>query len=278
MSRHRLVAGILVSLGCAVLFSALANAADTPPPKEGDWVAKDFRFHTGEVIPELRLHYTTVGDPTGEPVLILHGTTGSGTGLLAPRFGGELFQSGQPLDASKYYLILPDSVGHGKSAKPSDGLRTKFPQYNYDDMVEAQYRLISEGLGIRHLRLVLGYSMGGMNAWIWGEKHPDFMDAIVPMASQPSPMASRNWMMRRIIINSIRNDPDWKNGDYTVQPRSARIASVFYGIVSAGGTLAYQKAAPTREAADKLLDSRLAAPFPADANDVLYQWDSFGRL
>jgi homoserine O-acetyltransferase len=251
-----------------------AAAADYPAPNEGDFIARDFRFHTGEVMPELRLHYTTIGAPSGEPVLVLHGTTGSGTALLSPTFAGELFGPGQALDAGKYYLILPDALGHGKSAKPSDGLRTKFPAYNYDDMVEAQYRLVSEGLGVKHLRLVLGNSMGGMNAWMWGEKYPDFMDALVPMASQPSEMSSRNWMMRRIIIDAIRNDPDWNNGNYTTQPRSARVGSVFYGMVSAGGTLAYQKAAPAREAADKLLDARLAAPFPADANDVLYQWNS----
>jgi homoserine O-acetyltransferase/O-succinyltransferase len=258
-----------------VFLTTLAAAAgDYHSPKEGDWIARDFRFHTGEVIQDLRLHYATVGERTGEPVLILHGTTGSGTGMLTPIFAGELFGPGQPLDASKYYIILPDSIGHGKSSKPSDGLRTKFPSFNYDDMVDAQYRLVTEGLGIQHVRLLLGFSMGGMNAWIWGEKYPDFMDALVPMASQPSAMSSRNWMMRRLIVDSIRNDPAWNSGNYSVQPRGARVASVFYGIATAGGTLAYQKMAPTREAADKLLDERLAAPFTADANDVLYQWDS----
>jgi homoserine O-acetyltransferase len=246
------------------------------PPKEGDWIAKDFRFHTGEVMPELRLHYTTIGTPIAEPVLVLHGTTQSGTAMLAPIFGGELFGPGQALDASKYYIILPDAIGHGKSAKPSDGLRAKFPEYDYDDMVSAQYRLVTEGLGVRHLRLVLGNSMGGMNAWMWGEKYPDFMDTLVPMASQPSAMSSRNWMLRRLIIDSIRNDPNWNNGNYTDQPRSVRLASVFYGIATAGGTLAYQKLAPTREAADKVLDERLNAAFTADANDTLYQWASSG--
>jgi homoserine O-acetyltransferase len=247
-----------------------------PAPKEGDWIAKDFRFHTGEILAELRLHYTTVGDPSGQPVVILHGTTSSGAGLLTPGFAGELFGPGQPLDATKYYIILPDAIGHGKTTKPSDGLRVKFPQYNYGDIVTAQYRLVAEGLGVRHVRMVLGNSMGGMNAWMWGEKYPDFMDTLVPMASQPSAMSSRNWMMRRLIMDSIRKDPDWNNGDYTAQPRSARFATVFFGVATAGGTLAYQKLAPTREAADKLLDERLAAPFPADANDVLYQWASSG--
>ncbi len=153
-------------------------------------------------------------------------------------------------------------------------MRTSFPKYNYDDMVAAQYRLVTEGLGLRHLRLVLGNSMGGMHAWMWGETYPSFMDALVPMASQPTEMASRNWIMRRLITDTIRNDPEWNNGNYTTQPRSVRAAVVFYAIASNGGTLAYQKAAPTRELADKLLDSRLAAPFTADANDLLYQWDS----
>jgi len=256
------------------LIAFAAAAADYPAPKEGDWVARDFRFHTGEIMPELRVHYTTVGAPSGQPVLILHGTTGSGIGLLSPNFAGELFGPGQPLDASKYYIVLPDAIGHGKSAKPSDGPRAKFPLYNYDDMVSAQYRLVTEGLGLHHLRLVLGNSMGGMHIWIWGVKYPEFMDALVPMASQPTEMSSRNWMMRRLITDSIRNDPEWNNGNYTAQPRSARVASVFYGIATAGGTLAYQKMAPTREAADKLLNDRLAAPFTADANDVLYQWES----
>ena len=147
---------------------------------------------------------------------------------------------------------------------------------DYDDMVVAQYKLVTEGLGVRHVRMVLGLSMGGMNVWIWGEKYPDFMDTLVPMASQPSAMCCRNWMMRRLITDSIRNDPDWNNGNYTSQPRSANFASVFYNIATAGGTLAYQKLAPTREAADKLLNERLAAPFPADANDTLYQWESSG--
>ena len=188
----------------AFLFVAQsASAADYPAPKEGDWVARDFRFHTGEAIPELHLHYTTVGASSGQPVLILHGTAGSGTTMPSPEFAGELFGPGQPLDASKYYIILPDSIGHGKSAKPSDGLHAKFPAYNYDDMVEAEYRLVSEGLGVHHLRLVLGFSMGGMHTWIWGEKYPDFMDALVPMASQPTERSARNWTMRRLIIRLV---------------------------------------------------------------------------
>ena len=245
-----------------------------PAPRENDWVARDFRFHTGEVMPELRLHYRTIGAPSGQPVLVLHGTAGSGAGMLSLDFAGELFGPGQPLDASKYYIILPDAIGHGKSAKPSDGLRAKFPLYNYDDMVSAQYRLVSEGLELHHLRLVLGFSMGGMSTWIWGTKYPNFMDALVPLASQPTEMSSRNWMMRRLITDTIRNDPEWNNGNYTSQPRSVRTSSVFFDIATNGGSQAFEKLAPTREAADKLVDGRLAAPFTADANDLLYQWDA----
>jgi homoserine O-acetyltransferase len=259
----------------AITLTALPSlAADYPAPKEGSWVVRDFRFHSGEVLPELRLHYTTVGAPTGEPVLILHGTTGSGTGMLTPAFAGELFGPSQPLDATRYYIILPDAIGHGKSSKPSDGLRTSFPKYNYEDMVDAQYRLVSEHLGVRHLRLVLGYSMGGMETWIFAQKYPGFMDVAVPMASLPTEMSSRNWMLRRLIIDSIRNDPEWMNGNYTKQPRTAQFASMFYGIATNGGNLALYKAAPTREKADQFLDQRLSARFSADANDVLYQWDS----
>ncbi len=256
------------------LTALVALAADYPAPKEGDWVVRDFRFHTGEILPELRRHYTTVGAPTGEAVLILHGTTGSGTGMLAPPFAGELFGPGQPLDAGRYYIILPDAIGTGKSSKPSDGLRTGFPKYNYDDMVDAQYRLVSEHLGVRHLRLVIGNSMGGMQTWIWAEKYPDAMDVAVPMASLPTEMASRNWMLRRLIIDSIRNDPEWMSGNYTKQPRSLQFASVFYGIATNGGNQGHYKAAPTREKADQLLNQRLSAPFRGDANDHLYQWDS----
>jgi homoserine O-acetyltransferase len=194
--------------------------------------------------------------------------------MLTPAFAGQLFGPGQPLDASRYFIIIPDSVGHGRSAKPSDGLRTKFPKYNYEDMVDAQYRLVKEGLGIRHLRFVIGNSMGGMHAWIWGVKYPDTMDALVPMASQPTEMASRNWMLRRLMVEMIRSDPDYNNGDYTAQPRSMKLASVFYATATNGGTLAYQKLAPTRAQADKLVDDRLAAPFRADANDFIYAWES----
>ena len=255
--------------------NSLAAVADNyPAPREGDWVARNFRFHNGETLDALRLHYVTVGDSSGEPVLVLHGTIGSGSGFLRPSFAGQLFGPQQPLDADKYFIILPDAIGAGKSSKPSDLLRARFPRYNYDDMVHAQYKLVTEGLGVRHLRLVLGVSMGGMHAWLWGETYPDFMDALAPMACQPSPMAGRNWMMRRLLIESIRRDPEWNGGDYTVQPRALGMANMLLGVATSGGSLAYQKLAPTRELADKWIDERLATPFEADANDVLYQWDA----
>jgi len=263
-----------IILALTLALAALTARADYPAPQEGSWVVRDFRFHTGEALPELRLHYRTVGDPKGEPVVVLHGTTQSGAAMLNPGFAGELFGPGQPLDARRYYVILPDSVGHGRSSKPSDGLRTRFPRYNYDDMVDAHHRLLTEHLRVHRARLVIGNSMGGMQTWIWAQKYPGFMEVAVPMASLPTEMASRNWMTRRLIIDSIRNDPEWMNGNYTRQPRSAQFASVFFGIATSGGNQGLHKAAPTREKADQLLDSRLKAPFPADANDVLYQWDS----
>ena len=257
-------------------FAFAGNAADYPAPKQGDWIARDFKFHTGEVLPEVRLHYMTIGNPTGIPVVVLHGTGGSGQSMLTPAFAGELFGPGQPLDAEKYYIILPDALGHGKSAKPSDGLKTKFPRYNYADMVDAQYRLVAEGLGIKHVRLIIGNSMGGMNVWLWGEKYPGYMDALVPMACQPTAMASRNWILRRIMLESIRQDPEYADGNYTKQPNSMKLASAFFAFATSGGTLNYQKQAPTRAQADKLVDARLAAPMTADANDFLWQWGSSG--
>jgi homoserine O-acetyltransferase len=256
------------------LTSIAALAADYPTPKQGDWIARDFKFHTGEAMAELRLHYTTIGEPGGQPVLVLHGSGGSAASMLTANFGGELFGAGRPLDATKYYIIIPDSIGHGKSSKPSDGMKTAFPKYNYDDMVEAQYRLVTEGLGIKHLRLVIGNSMGGMHTWIWGGKYPEMMDALVPMASQPTEMAARNWMLRRIMLETIKNDPDYNGGNYTAQPRMMKYAINAYGIATGGGTLAYQALAPTAAKADKMVDDRLATAITADANDFVYQWEA----
>jgi homoserine O-acetyltransferase len=265
---------------CAALIAAFtlasvkAMAADYPAPKEGDWVAKDFKFHTGETMPELKLHYTTVGEPSGQPVLVLHGSGGSAASMLTPTFAGELFGPGQPLDASKYYIIIPDGIGHGKSLKPSDGMKTAFPHYDYNDMVDAQYRLVTEGLGIKHLRLVIGNSMGGMHSWSWAVRYPHMMDAAVPMASQPTAMAARNWILRRTMIDTIRNDPDYNGGNYTSQPRMMKYAIAAYRFASAGGTLGYQTLAPTSAQADKMVDEQLALPVTADANDYIYQWDA----
>ena len=254
--------------------SKAALAADYPAPKQGDWIAHGFKFHTGEVMPEMKLHYLTIGEPTGMPVIVLHGTGGSAGAMLGSTFAGELFGSGQVLDANKYFIIIPDAVGHGGSSKPSDGLKAKFPKYNYADMVDAQHRLLSEGLGISHVRLIIGNSMGGMNVWLWGERYASYMDALVPMASQPTAMASRNWMLRRMMLESIRNDPDYNSGNYNTQPHALKFANVFFGSATAGGTLNYQKQGPTRELADKVVEARLAAPSPADANDFLWQWSS----
>ncbi|GIQ74422.1 alpha/beta fold hydrolase [Bradyrhizobium sp. RD5-C2] len=265
---------------CAALVAAFvsmsvpAMAADYPAPQDGEWIAKDFKFHSGEVMPELRLHYTTVGAPTGQPVLVLHGSGGSAASMLTPTFAGQLFGPGQPLDAAKYYIIIPDGIGHGKSSKPSDAMRTSFPRYDYDDMVDAQYRLVTEGLGIRHLRLVIGNSMGGMHTWIWGVRYPQMMDALVPMASQPTAMAARNWILRRTMLETIRNDPDYNGGNYTSQPRMMKYAIAAYRFASAGGTLGYQTLAPSAPQADKMVDDQLALPVTADANDYIYQWEA----
>jgi homoserine O-acetyltransferase/O-succinyltransferase len=275
MSRSRAAfVAALVSISVTAITVTGAMAADYPAPREGDWIAKDFKFHTGETMPELKLHYTTIGEPTGQPVVVLHGSGGSAAAMLTPGFAGELFGPGQPLDASKYYIILPDSVGHGKSSKPSDGLKTAFPKYDYEDMVDAQYRLVKEGLGIKHLRLVIGNSMGGMHTWVWGVRYPSFMDALVPMASQPTEMAARNWMLRRMMIETIRNDPDYNGGNYASQPRMMKYAIAAYRFASAGGTLAYQSLAPTSAKADKMVDEQLAMAVTADANDYLYQWEA----
>lgn len=270
-TRFRAAAAAVCLMFCG---GVSVSAAEFPAPKDGVFIIKDFKFSTGAVFPELKVTYKTVGEPTGEPVLVLHGTAGSAQNMLSPGFGGEMFGAGQPLDAKKYYLIIPDALGAGGSAKPSDGLKAKFPQYNYDDMVDAQYRLVTEGLGIKRLRLVIGNSMGGMHSWIWGTRYPDMMDALAPMASQPTAMSSRNWMLRRLMIETIKADPDYNNGGYTTQPKLTRLANVVYATGTNGGDLNLQKAAPTREAADKLVDARLKAPFTADTNNFLYQWQS----
>lgn len=255
------------------LILAALPAAAQPAPREATWTAPGFRFHGGETM-DLRQGYITLGDPANPAVLILHGTYGTARGMLGANFGGQLFGPGQPLDAARFFIVIPDAIGTGNSSKPSDGMRAAFPRYTYDDMVAAQHRLVTEGLGIRRLRLVLSNSMGGMMAWTWATNFPDAMDAIVPMASQPTAMSARNWMMRRLMIETVRQDPAYMQGNYTTQPPSLRVANVMYGTGTNGGTLNLQRAAPTRAAADALVDQRLAAPPPADANDFIWQWDA----
>jgi homoserine O-acetyltransferase len=268
----------------ALLCARVGAAADYPAPAEADFVLRDFRFSKGEVLPELRIHYRTLGKPVKDKrgivrnaVIIGHGTGGSGAQFIRPEFAGELFGAGQLLDATRYFIVLPDGIGHGKSAKPSDGLRAKFPQYGYTDMVEAQYRLLTEGLGVNHLRLVMGTSMGGMQTWVWGERHPEFMDALMPLASLPVQIAGRNRLWRKTLIDAIRNDPLWQGGNYTAQPPALRTAaSLIYFMGS--NPLLRQQQMPTLAQADETLETYLAgATRELDANDVLYQvsasWD-----
>jgi homoserine O-acetyltransferase/O-succinyltransferase len=255
----------------------IARAADFPPPVEADYSIPDFRFVSGQNLPELRVHYRTLGQPRRDDqgavrnaVLIMHGTTGSGAQFLRPEFAGQLFGQGQPLDVSRYFVVLPDGLGHGKSSKPSDGLRATFPNYGYRDMVEAQYRLLREGLKINHLRLVMGTSMGGMHTWLWGEIHPDFMDALMPLASLPVQISGRNRVWRRVIIDSIRGAPDWQDGRYQAQPYGLRLAGEMLYFMGENPALRF-KEAPTLQRADDVLNTsvtKFCASY--DANDVLY--------
>ncbi len=256
--------------------------ANYPAPVEGDYIVKDFHFRSGETLPELRLHYRTIGTAvkdsggvTRNAVLVMHGTGGTGTQFLGQQFGGVLFGPGQLLDATKYFIILPDAIGHGGSSKPSNALHAKFPHYTYDDMVAAQYKLITEKLGVNHLRLVMGTSMGGMHTWVWGETYPDFMDALMPLASAPVEIAGRNRIMRQMIMSSIRNDPTWNNGEYKMQPVQGLRAAENVLLLMGSAPLPWHRQAPTRDAADKFYEDRVtSAVGRADANDMLYQFDS----
>lgn len=243
-------------------------------PSFHQWTVEEFRFHSGERLRKLRLAYATLGDPTAIPVLCLHGTGGSGRGLLTESFGGHLFGPGGPLDASRHFIVLPDALGHGHSAKPSDGLRTDFPRYTYADLVDLQHLLLTQALGIEHCKLILGVSMGGMLTWEWGVRHPDFMDCLVPLSALPTAMSGRNWILRRLLIDSIRADPQWQGGHYVEQPAGLRRAWAWFNAAANGGTLALQRLAPTREAADRWLDAALSRQIELDANDYLYQMDA----
>ncbi|MGP8034138.1 MAG: alpha/beta fold hydrolase [Steroidobacteraceae bacterium] len=269
-------------LGCALLFAALlvalpAAAADYPAAVEGDYLIRDFHFASGESLPELRIHYRTLGAPRSDAhgvvrnaVLIMHGTTGSGGGFIRPEFAGELFGAGEPLDATRFFIVLPDGIGHGKSSKPSDGLHAHFPHYGYNDMVQAQYLLLTQGLKVNHARLVMGTSMGGMHTWLWGEQHPDFMDALMPLASLPTQISGRNRVWRRTVIDAIRNDPAWAGGDYTSEPPSLRTAIEMLWLMSSNPALR-QKEAPTLAGADRAIDGFTQAQLKtSDANDFLY--------
>ena len=267
--------------GCYVLAlgaGQAAFAADYPPQTQGDFVIHNFKFTSGESLPELRIHYHAFGAPERDKhgvvrnaVLIVHGTGGSGASLIRPEFAGELFGTGQLLDATRYFIVLPDALGHGESSKPSDGLHAKFPHYGYNDMVETEYRLLTDGLHVKHARLIMGTSMGCMHTWLWGEQHPDFMDALMPLACLPTQVSGRNRVWRRTIMDAISNDPAWNGGEYTTQPPSLRTAIEMAWLVGSNPVLR-QKEAPTRVEADNVIYAYVNSHMRLDdANDVLYQ-------
>ena len=259
-----------------------AVTAKSWPTREADVVLKNFHFRSGEVLPELRMHYTTLGNPhrnaegqIDNAVMVLHGTGGSGQQLLRPQFADELYGPGQPLDMKRYWIILPDNIGHGKSSKPSDGLRMKFPKYDYADMIEAQHRMLTEGLGIRHMRLIMGTSMGCMHSFMWGETYPDFASALMPLACQPIEIAGLNRMWRQMLIDGIEKDPAWNGGDYTKQPEQGLRTAESLLIVAGGAPLNLQKQYPTREAAKAYVRERVEGGIAdLDANDMIYQFES----
>jgi len=261
---------------------ALSFSQTNPPVTEGDFVVKDFTFESGETLPELKIHFVTLGQPRKDAsgrvknaVLILHGTGGTHTQFLGRTFGGVLFGKGQLLDPEKYFIVIPDNVGHGASSKPSDGLRAKFPHYDYHDMVVLQYRLLTEKLGIDHLRLVMGTSMGGMHSWMLAEMYPDFMDAAMPLASLPIEISGRNRFFRRMVIDPIRNDPDWQNGEYKSQPVRGLTTALYTLMMMTSSQLQMQKQMPNKAAADEAFDSRVKQLLSSyDANDMLYQFDA----
>jgi homoserine O-acetyltransferase len=263
-----------------VLCGGSARAAEYPKPVEVDVVLKDFRFATGASL-DLKVHYRTVGQPQHDKkgkvvnaVLILHGTTGSSAQFVGDPFAGQLFGAGQPLDAGKYYLIIPDAIGHGKSSKPSDGLHAKFPHYGYEDMIRAQHRLLTEGLKVSHLRLVMGASMGGMHTWLWGQRYPEFMDALLPLACLPTQISGRNRLWRKLAVEAIRTDPGWKEGEYTAQPHGLRLAAEILQLMSSS-SLVRQRQGPTLKEADLLFEKELPGLLARlEATDTLYALES----
>jgi len=267
------------SVASALTLALLAGpaAAQAPAPAEHDFVIRDFQFTSGETLPELRIHYRTYGtarkDASGtvrNAVLIMHGTGGTGGQFTGRNFAGELFGPGQLLDVTKYFIVLPDDIGHGKSSKPSDGLHAKFPHYGYIDMITAEHALLTDGLGVNHLRLVTGTSMGGMHTWLWGERYPDFMDALMPLASVPAQISGRNRVWRRVVIDAIRNDPEWRNGEYTKQPPSLRTAAEMLWLVGSNPIIR-QRQAPTLAEADRVIDEYVSDYVKTgDANNILY--------
>jgi homoserine O-acetyltransferase len=270
------IAGIAL---CATAFPGFAQEKSPFEGKEGDYVAKDFKFRSGESLAELKLHYRTLGKPARDAqgrvtnaVLILHGTGGTGAQFLSPQFANELYGAGQPLDTSKYFVILPDGVGHGKSSKPSDGMHATFPSYDYDDMVAAHHLLLTRGLGVEHLRLIFGTSMGCMHSFVWGETYPDFMDALMPMACLPVQIAGRNRVWRKMVMDAIREDPEWESGEYTDPPKQGVRVALDFLIIAGSAPLQMQKSLPTRDAADKFLQDYFAQRAKdLDVNDFLYQ-------
>ena len=275
---HRLLPRLFCVLAlCAT--PALAQTAIPLQSQEGDYVAHDFKFASGETLPAVKLHYTTLGKPVRDAagrvtnaVLILHGTGGDGHQFFRPQFANVLFKPGGLLDPARYFIILPDDIGHGKSSKPSDGLHARFPHYGYADMVEGEYLLVTKGLGVNHLRLVLGTSMGCMHAFLWGETHPDFVDALMPLACLPVEIAGRNRMWRKMVIDAIEKDPEWHGGEYKTEPQTALRAASDILVLAGSAPLPMQIADPTGAAADKALEDHVAAYMrDTDANDLLYQ-------
>lgn len=283
MPKPRFLLAFTAALAAATVVSAIQAPAQpaSPPVTEGDFIVRNHTFRSGETLQEVKLHYRTLGAPqkdsTGRvtnAVWIGHGTGGTGAQFLSRNFAGQLFGPGQPLDATKFYIILPDGVGHGGSSKPSDGLRAKFPRYGYLDMIDLQHKLLVNGLDVNHLRLVMGTSMGGMHTWLWGQLHPHFMDALMPLASVPGQISSRNRVWRRVLIDAIRNDPAWNNGNYTAQPPSLRTAAQMLWLVSSNPVRRHAEASTLAES-DKVMEAYIANYVKSnDANDVLYWFEA----